>query len=70
MKLKMKSAPGAILRVIGLAERRGYDPLTINAEHHDGDVVMHMTVKANRPIQLFVNQAKKLFGMMSVEVMK
>ena len=39
MKLSMNPAPGAILRVIGLAERRGYDPLFVSAEHLGNELV-------------------------------
>ena len=69
MKLSMKPAPGAILRVIGLAERRGYDPLFVSAEHLGSELVMYMTVRADRPIQIFVSHIQKIFGMNSVEVL-
>ena len=69
MKLIMNPAPGAILRVIGLAERRGYDPLFLSAEHLGEKLVMYMTVRADRPIHIFVSHVQKMFGMNSVEVM-
>ena len=69
MKLTLDPSPGAILRIVGLAERRGYDPLQLTADHDQGTLTMTMTVKAERPIGILVSQLHKLYGMHSVEVL-
>jgi acetolactate synthase regulatory subunit len=69
MKLTLNPSPGAILRIVGLAERRGYDPLHLTANHREGMLTMTMTVKAERPIGILVSQLDKIFGMQSVEIL-
>ena len=69
MKLTLKPSPGAILRVIGLAERRGYDPVRLQADHDEGTLTVQMTVLAHRPIRILVRQFEKLFGVEQVEIL-
>ena len=69
MKLTLEPSPGAILRIVGLAERRGYDPVQMTADHKGDTLTMTMRVKADRPIGILVSQLHKLFGMQSVEVL-
>ena len=69
MKLTLQPSPGAILRVIGLAERRGYAPINLSAAHAEGTLTVTMTVLAHRPIEILVRQFEKLFGMELVEVL-
>jgi len=68
IKLTMTASPGAILRIIGIAERRGYDPVDLSANNTNGIISIMMTVKAERPIQILVAQLTRLFGVNSVEV--
>ena len=68
IKLTLQASPGAILRIVGLAERRGYDPLQLSVETNQGIITMLMTVKADRPIHILVAQFTKLFGINTVEV--
>ena len=68
LKITLLTSPGAILRVIGLAERRGYDPIRINTELNNGIITILMTIKAERPIEILVAQYTKLFGIQTVEV--
>ena len=68
LKITLLTSPGAILRVLGLAERRGYDPIRINTELNNGIITILMTIKAERPIEILVAQYTKLFGIQTVEV--
>ena len=68
LKITLAASPGAIIRVVGLAERRGYEPVHINAEVNDEIITLMMTIKSDRPVAILVAQFTKLFGIQTVEV--
>ncbi len=79
LRISIAPAHSALLRVLGLAERRGYPPVRVQA----GPVAnasqsllppthlpmeMEMEVVAKRPIEQLVHQLRKLVHVQHVEV--
>ena len=68
LKLVVDRSPGAIIRILGLAERRGYNPLQVVVESHQQTIEIRITVQSQRPIEILIAQFNKLFGVSTVEV--
>ena len=68
--LEVKDAEGALVRVLGLSERRGYRPKSVQAEAHtDGAwMKLRLSVETRRPIEQLVRQLNKLIDVRAVEV--
>ncbi len=71
MTLNLQDRPGALVRVLGLTERRGYRLLSMKAEKgNDDQLQLELSVSAERPFHLLLRQLNKLFDVNSVEVAK
>jgi acetolactate synthase regulatory subunit len=68
LKLNVQRSPGAIIRILGLAERRGYEPIQVLLETHQETIEIRITVQSQRPIEILIAQYNKLFGVTTVEV--
>lgn len=70
LDLTLRCAEGTLVRVLGTAERRGFQPLSIVAETQPtGDRwTLRLTVKSDRPCEALQTQLAKLFDCLSVEV--
>ena len=60
IQLKLKATEGALLRVIGVTERRGYPLLHIDASTSSDHMDVLIGVKPSRPIPLLLKQLNKL----------
>jgi acetolactate synthase II small subunit len=69
MKLQLRPSPGALLRVLGLAERRGYGLVSLEADCGAGLLTLFLTVRSTRPLSLFLGQLGKLHDVQQVEVL-
>ena len=67
IQLKLKSTEGALLRVIGVAERRGYPLLQIDAQASENHMDVVLGVKNARPISLLLRQLNKLHDVYTAE---
>ena len=70
LELMLRPAEGALLRVLGTAERRGFTPVAIEGvtEADDGRWRLAMTVASSRSPEMLARQLEKLYDCLSVEV--
>lgn len=71
LDLTLRQAEGALARVLGTAERRGFRPLSVDGEtQSDGDRWhLRMTVEGERSDESLQNQLAKLYDCLAVQVM-
>ena len=70
LKLELSSVDGALLRVIGVTERRGWSATALQAEpgQVNDTLNLRMRVMGDRPVELLVRQLSKLKDVRSVGV--
>jgi acetolactate synthase II small subunit len=70
LDLTLRPAEGALLRVLGTAERRGFTPLAIEGQRaEDGSTWnLALTVEGQRAAEGLCRQMEKLYDCLKVEV--
>jgi len=70
LELTLRRAEGALTRVLGTAERRGFAPLSVDAHAHaDGERwQLRMTVQGEREPEGLQHQLAKLHDCLAVKV--
>jgi acetolactate synthase II small subunit len=70
LDLVLRPAEGALLRVLGTAERRGFTPLAIAGEQplDGGDWRLQVTVHGQRAPESLQRQIEQLHDCLSVEI--
>jgi acetolactate synthase II small subunit len=70
LDLTLRRAEGALLRVLGTAERRGFTPLSVDGEAQpDGDRWhLRMTVEGERGEHVLQQQLSRLHDCLAVQV--
>ena len=70
LDLTLRRAEGALSRVLGTAERRGFTPLSVDGEAQpDGDRWhLRMTVEGDRSDESLQQQLSKLYDCLAVQV--
>ena len=70
LDLTLRRAEGALARVLGTAERRGFQPLSVDGEAHDDGERWHlrMTVEGTREPEGLQQQLAKLYDCLAVDV--
>ena len=70
LKLQLAPVDGALLRVIGVTERRGWSATALQAEldTQEEGLDLKLTVLGSRSIELLVRQLAKLHDVRRVEV--
>ncbi|MGY0505032.1 ACT domain-containing protein [Luteimonas sp. e5] len=70
LDLTLRQAEGALARVLGTTERRGYRPLAVDGEADAGDECwrLRMTVEGERGADGLRTQLAKLYDCLQVEV--
>ena len=70
LELTLRHAEGALSRVLGVAERRGFSPISVDGEAQpDGDRWhLRMTVEGEPSGTSLQNQIAKLYDCLAVEV--
>ena len=70
LDLTLRRAEGALARVLGTAERRGFTPLSVDGEAQpDGDRWhLRLTVEGERSDESLQQQLAKLYDCLSVQV--
>ena len=70
LDLTLRHAEGALARVLGTAERRGFQPLSVDGEAHDDGDRWHlrMTVEGTREPEGLQQQLAKLYDCLAVDV--
>ena len=71
LQLTLQARNGALTRVLGLVERRGFTPIRVGVETTDhGTLELAMDVVSQRPVQLLVRQLTRLLEVETVEVLQ
>ena len=72
LNLEVERVDGALLRVIGMTERRGWSTVSMHAESDDAAATLRLrlTVLGSRSIELLVRQLRKLYVVREVEVLE
>ena len=70
LDMTLRRAEGALARVLGTAEHRGFQPLSVDGETQpDGDRWhLSMMVESERPADALKHQLAKLYDCLAVEV--
>ncbi|HOV97352.1 MAG TPA: ACT domain-containing protein [Thermomonas sp.] len=70
LELTLRRAEGALTRVLGTAERRGFLPVSVDGHAHaDGERwQLRMTVEGERAPETLQHQLAKLYDCLTVEV--
>ena len=70
LDLVLKPAEGALTRVIGMADRRGFTPPSINGQPaaEDGRWRLQLVVDGQRPAETLRLQMLKVYDCVSVEI--
>ena len=70
LDLVLKPVEGALVRVIGMTERRGFAPQAISggAQGADGRWRLQLVVDGGRPAETLKRQLQKVYDCESVEV--
>ena len=70
LDMTLRHAEGALARVLGTAERRGFAPLSVDGQAHTdgGRWQLRMTVEGTREPESLQHQLAKLYDCLSVEV--
>ncbi len=68
LDLELGRASGALVRVLGLAERRGYPPVSVSANTTGPRAMrVRLTVESHRPVEQLIRQLDKLSDVMRVQ---
>lgn len=68
LEIQLASKPGALMRLLGLTERRGHPPFRVHAAPFGSTTQMvHLTIKNDRSIDQLVRQIRKLYDVRHVE---
>ncbi|MFT6160463.1 MAG: acetolactate synthase II small subunit [Myxococcota bacterium] len=68
LSIAITRTEGALVRVLGLAERRGFPPIAVDARPHGDLFLISLTVSATRPIELLARQLSRLFDVQDVAI--
>ena len=70
LDLTLRRAEGALVRVLGTAERRGFTPLTLDGQANPAadQWQLRMTVEGSRSDDALRQQLEKMYDCLSVQV--
>ena len=69
LEITLGRSEGALVRLLGLAERRGYPPLRVSAVTTTHDTFkVDLTVESDRPLEQLARQVRKLYDVATVEI--
>ena len=68
LSLDCRDAEGLLVRVLGLAERRGYRPVAVSARAHGERLRLDLTVESQRPAAQLVRHLEKLLDVRHIEL--
>lgn len=70
LDLTLRRVEGALIRVLGVAERRGFRPLSVNGETNAGGERWRLcvAVEGDRPAEALRLQLIKLYDCLAVDV--
>ena len=63
-------AHGALVRILALAERRGWSPQSVLATPSGDTTTLDLTVRGSRPVGLLMHQLNKLYDVHEVALVE
>ena len=66
LTLELHDQEGALLRLLGTAERRGWRSVTVSAKAGNGRLTVHLTVRGTGSIDLLCRQLSRLHDVAQV----
>jgi acetolactate synthase regulatory subunit len=72
LKVSMRGAVGALTRVLGVVERRGFEAVSVSAIAGGGGrrIDLYMTVRGERSFEQLVRQIAKSCDVLDLEVLR
>jgi acetolactate synthase II small subunit len=72
INLTLSLCEGALVRVLGVTERRGFPLVSVDAQPKPSEskLEVQLGVQSDRPVHLLINQLRKLHDVMTVEELK
>lgn len=72
LKIIMRGAVGALTRVLGVVERRGFEAVSVSVIAGGGGrrIDLYMTVRGERPFEQLVRQISKSCDVLDLEVLR
>ena len=67
LRVKVRQQEGALLRVLGTVERRGYRPVAVTASAQQNMWNLSLGVVSDRPLERLIAQLRKLHDVTCVE---
>ncbi len=68
LHIQLRTCEGAVIRALGLIERRGFRLETVHAGEAQGDgQTLRVTVSGTRPVDLLKRQLERLYDVIWVE---
>lgn len=68
LKIKLGWAEGALVRLLGHTERRGFPLVGVSAlPEGTENLMVDMTIESNRPVEQLIHQLNKLYDVKHVE---
>jgi acetolactate synthase II small subunit len=61
LELELHAAEGALVRVLGLVERRGYRAVGVTARSAGDALLLSLTLRSARPVEPLLRQLEKLY---------
>lgn len=68
LNLRLRPAEGAVLRVLGSIERRGFTLREIEGRQASGAIELSVTVAGERPAEVLVRQLQRLYDVLLAEL--
>ncbi|HPW33135.1 MAG TPA: ACT domain-containing protein [Arenimonas sp.] len=68
LEITMAANEGALIRVLGTVERRGYSLSTLHVEKTDNNMQVSMQIESDRDANILCRQLDRLFDVQSVNL--
>jgi acetolactate synthase II small subunit len=68
LEITMAANEGALIRVLGTVERRGYSLSTLHVEKTDNSMQVSMQIESDRDANILCRQLDRLFDVQSVNL--
>ena len=69
MKIELSTTEGALVRVLGMVERRAFAVLSCRMYEQDGDPrLLELSVESDRPVTVLMRQLERLHDVQQVQL--
>lgn len=68
LNLRLRPAEGAILRVLGSIERRGFSLELIESRRSQSCILLSVDISGERSVEVLIRQLERLYDVLAVEL--